>query len=343
MFVLVDQKGKILINKNDLNVFGEDILESLNPQVRLASTPFHSWISADNSSIQNRNLLPKNLALNTLVEIYATPINLSNIGQVGSIIIGRAVDNNNVHTLEKTTRSFISFIGGDGKSYSTPQSRKTTLKDLDVRSTLIARESIKKFSSNKNIYLGKFIPMLDSNEKIVFHSFIFQSLTEELEYFKSIKHFIFLIGALAILFGLGLALVIGRGVSSAIGVLIEAVTEIGNGNLDFETKVNSKDEFSLLGTAINNMAKGLREKKAITKIFKTYVGKSTGENILDKMDSVKLGGEKREVVVFFSDIADYTSLSENFSAEELVRFINTYLSQMGNCIEREEGVIDKFI
>ncbi|MGR3318388.1 MAG: adenylate/guanylate cyclase domain-containing protein, partial [Candidatus Anammoxibacter sp.] len=67
---------------------------------------------------------------------------------------------------------------------------------------------------------------------------------------------------------------------------------------------------------------------------------------LDKVDivDVKLGDNaEKNMSVLFSDIRNFTSLSENMTPEENFKFINSYLSQMGPVIKRHHGFIDKFI
>src|SRR6202795_59542 len=56
-----------------------------------------------------------------------------------------------------------------------------------------------------------------------------------------------------------------------------------------------------------------------------------------------LGGETRDVTVFFSDLAGFSSISENMTPEELVAFMNEYLSAMTDIIESRGGYVDKYI
>ena len=56
-----------------------------------------------------------------------------------------------------------------------------------------------------------------------------------------------------------------------------------------------------------------------------------------------LGGETRELTIWFSDIADFTSLSERMAPGELVRLLNDYFSEMTDVLERHGGFVDKYI
>jgi adenylate cyclase len=66
------------------------------------------------------------------------------------------------------------------------------------------------------------------------------------------------------------------------------------------------------------------------------------ENLLQSGE-VHLGGMKRQVVVFFSDIRGFTQFSESRTPEEVVSMLNEYFTVMVEIIERNGGVVDKFI
>jgi len=58
---------------------------------------------------------------------------------------------------------------------------------------------------------------------------------------------------------------------------------------------------------------------------------------------LKLGGQKKELTILFSDIRDFTSISEKLSPKELVLLLNKYLSAMSDLITESNGVVDKYI
>lgn len=86
--------------------------------------------------------------------------------------------------------------------------------------------------------------------------------------------------------------------------------------------------------------KGRRELKTI---FSKYVSKNVLEEILKDPGKVKLGGEVREVTVFFSDVKGFTALSEKATPQELVETMNEYFSLMTEEILKRGGVLDKYI
>lgn len=85
------------------------------------------------------------------------------------------------------------------------------------------------------------------------------------------------------------------------------------------------------------------EKKYIRNIFGHYISPELVEELIKTPEMIKLGGEKKELTAFFSDIAGFTTISEKLTPEELVEYLNDYLSVMSEIILRNNGTIDKYI
>lgn len=85
-----------------------------------------------------------------------------------------------------------------------------------------------------------------------------------------------------------------------------------------------------------------KQRRFIKNAFQQYVSPSVIENLIQNPSSLRLGGEKRNLSIFFSDIQGFTSISENVSPEELTDFLNDFLSEMSNIIMKLGGTIDKY-
>jgi class 3 adenylate cyclase len=77
--------------------------------------------------------------------------------------------------------------------------------------------------------------------------------------------------------------------------------------------------------------------------FALYLAPQVIERMLSSRKLPVLGGETREVTVFFSDLVGFSSISEHMTPSELVMFMNEYLSAMTDIIESNNGYVDKYI
>jgi adenylate cyclase len=86
-----------------------------------------------------------------------------------------------------------------------------------------------------------------------------------------------------------------------------------------------------------------REKKKVKGAFQHYLSPDVMHQVLDNPDKLKLGGERRECTVFFSDVRGFTTISEALPPEKLVELMNDYLSPMTEIVLKSGGVLDKYI
>jgi len=88
-----------------------------------------------------------------------------------------------------------------------------------------------------------------------------------------------------------------------------------------------------------------RAKRQIKHAFRHFLAPELVEKLANDSSALVLGGESRQVTVFFSDIAGFTSISEAMKddPETLVEILNRYLTVMTTEIERRGGYVDKFI
>lgn len=85
------------------------------------------------------------------------------------------------------------------------------------------------------------------------------------------------------------------------------------------------------------------EKARLRTTFQHYLDASVMEQVLEHPEKLKLGGERKELTVLFADIRGFTTLSERMTPEQLVSFINEYLSPMTDVIFENGGTLDKYI
>ncbi|HYA40356.1 MAG TPA: adenylate/guanylate cyclase domain-containing protein, partial [Syntrophobacteraceae bacterium] len=99
---------------------------------------------------------------------------------------------------------------------------------------------------------------------------------------------------------------------------------------------------ALIGAIVLNYATEGRKRAFIKKAFRHYLSHEVIERILVDPSQLKLGGERKELSIFFSDIEGFSSISEKLDPESLTSFLNLVLSDMTDIILDEGGTLDKY-
>lgn len=123
--------------------------------------------------------------------------------------------------------------------------------------------------------------------------------------------------------------------------LVHAARRISEGDFQINLKPRGRDEIAHLSTTFNEMAKGLEERDRVKETFNKFHNKEIAEKLLS--GEVKLGGERKEATVFFSDVRGFTALSESMEPEAVVEMLNEYMTRMVAIIRRNGGVVDKYV
>ena len=100
--------------------------------------------------------------------------------------------------------------------------------------------------------------------------------------------------------------------------------------------------FSLLEALFYSYATEGRQRRFIKTAFNQYLSPAVINELLKNPSKLTLGGEKRRISIFFSDVQSFTSISEHLDPEELTDLLNKYLSRMSNIILKNGGTIDKY-
>lgn len=87
----------------------------------------------------------------------------------------------------------------------------------------------------------------------------------------------------------------------------------------------------------------LRDQAFIREAFSKYVPPKFVDQLMENPDLLKLRGEEREITILFSDLKDFTTISERIKPAPLVNLINRYLTAMTEIVIRNDGIIDKYI
>jgi len=143
----------------------------------------------------------------------------------------------------------------------------------------------------------------------------------------------FLIGNLQLLY---------KSVQEPINFLVEKMQKLASGDFDVQTSVLFDDEIGRLKTNFNMMVGQLKEREEIKDTFGKYVSIEIARHLIENR-KIELGGENIVATILFSDIRNFTSISEKMSPEEVVSMLNRYFSYITEPIMQNHGVINKFI
>ena len=99
----------------------------------------------------------------------------------------------------------------------------------------------------------------------------------------------------------------------------------------------------LIGLALLRLSREEREKARIGAFFGRYVSDQVMTALLASSEMPELGGQATPVTVLFSDIRNFTTISERLSAREVVEMLNAYFERACTALQAEGATIDKFI
>jgi len=147
-----------------------------------------------------------------------------------------------------------------------------------------------------------------------------------------------LIGLGILLFALTSTAFLSRAIARPIRRMTDSVTKVGRFSPSQvrpapETWIR---EVSDLARSFNGMLNGLR-------YFETYVPQKLVQQLIKQEGGPEVVSEERELTVMFTDIADFTGLCENMTAQEVANFLNEHFTLLAKYVEDEGGTIDKFI
>ena len=134
-----------------------------------------------------------------------------------------------------------------------------------------------------------------------------------------------------------LVIIVSRQLSKPIRALADEADRIRRFELAGEVSVQTRI------TEIRNLTRAMDTMKSTMASFTQYVPKALVERMVRLNMVPQLGGERRELTLLFSDIADFTTISETMPAEELTHLVSRYFKRLGTVILDQGGTIDKFI
>lgn len=266
-------------------------------------------------------------------------------GSVKTIIISYIRLDNLMKTFSTTGITSVFMVNYKGEIIAHPDA-SAVLKGLNYSSIPICGMMMKsKIDNGQTRYRdSKGVYYLGSYKKIDAGGFGIIATAQEAKAYEAvydIQRRNMIIMAIVLTAAILIIFFFGKTITTPIIRLVGATKKIIEGQYHVDIAPTTRDEIGQLTSTFIEMGKGLEEREKIKSAFGKFVNKEIAEAAM--RDELRLGGERKTVAILFSDIRQFTSISEKLEPEEVVEFLNIYMTKMVSCIEQSNGIVDKFI
>ncbi len=132
-------------------------------------------------------------------------------------------------------------------------------------------------------------------------------------------------------------ILLARRIAYPIEDLREEALKIKEFNLDGGVSVKSNIR------EVTALADTMKDMKVSLKSFTKYMPRQLVLNLLKSGSDINIGGESKKLTIFFSDIANFTTISEAMAPDDLMKHLSEYFEEITSILIREKGTIDKYI
>ena len=144
--------------------------------------------------------------------------------------------------------------------------------------------------------------------------------------------------------GLFVFLLITGRLQTAFRRLTSAFHETADGKYSDPLPITSGDEIGELTSSFNTMVDQLKSKEKLREAFGQFLDPRIVANVVNPATGeLRQSAERRTVTIFFSDIAGFSGIGEQLTADTVVRLLNRYFTAATEVIRRNHGIVDKFI
>lgn len=220
----------------------------------------------------------------------------------------------------------------------------TELKDEFRRSKELKTEEsgLVTIENETFLYLIKPLSAMRSNSLLPCYIFSTNQINNRI---KGVTVLLVSLSAAAVLGTIILSLLLASGLLVPIKQIDEAAQKVGKGDLNVLVPEMGEDEMGRLSKTFNEMVKGLREHKKM----QAYVSDSVREAIQENNSSAESNnesirsGKNLEATILFSDIRNFTGITEQNSPEKVFNLLNEFLGGVEPIIRMNHGRVDKYI
>lgn len=136
------------------------------------------------------------------------------------------------------------------------------------------------------------------------------------------------------------AVLIARGLSRPMNILLDAMRRVDQGDLSTRAPVISDDEFGSLTRRFNHMVAGLEDRDRLRRAFAYFVPETVAATLI--ADKGAIEPQEREATVLFTDIERFTEIASRLAPREVLAMLNDYFAEVAKIINAHGGVITQF-
>lgn len=260
------------------------------------------------------------------------------------IVIGFRITDTFANSLKKSTRSEVSLVRLERETQWHVFASTLSATHREALVSMLLPEMV--FGQSHELVLDdeRFVslatPILPERHRDL-AAVLQRPLEKVLAPYQRLRVILLVIALAGLAISLGGGLAVANSVTRPVEKLADGARRIGEGDYAYRVVVDQRDEFGELAGAFNNMVQGLEERDRVRDLLGKVVSHEVADELLRR--KIELGGEEREVTVLFSDVRDFTRLSETHSPSEILNYLNTYLTKVSGQIEKHGGIVDKYI
>jgi adenylate cyclase len=141
----------------------------------------------------------------------------------------------------------------------------------------------------------------------------------------------------ALIVGIIISILLARRISKPIELIAADVLKIRNFDLDSELVIKSQIH------EVQSMYNAIQAMKNSLKAFRLYLPSELVKQLIASGENIAIGGREKELTLFFSDIAQFTSIAEQYEPHNLMLQLSEYFDSITTVIDQQQGTVDKFI
>ena len=242
----------------------------------------------------------------------------------GNIVVSTGP--NNGYKLEKNTLIKQNILEAVGQ---------TAELAFQIRHSSSQRQFEFKNPVTSEVYLAQFTPFPNSFRKN-WEVLTLAPMGDFLVGLNAINRQLIVYGGLACVFLVLLTYLLSMSISRPIEILTDDIRDLLDFNRTKSVVRSNILEIKFLSNAVNKLRNTLRA-------FAAYVPRDLVNDLLRSGNAIELGGESRYLSIMFTDLKDFSTISEVTPSRALLKCVSAYLALVTDAVKEEQGTVDKFI